>query len=134
MRRLNAAKKKASIPEVGIFWIDNTEAMFAESISLRDAEDYGDFKTFDGPHIDSWGKAVRAVPKWRGLEYEDIPRGRVVYRQDSASFVVYMPKAIVRFKGKVMNRFNLPVGHVRFDFGDEHYQMTARCPFSGGRG
>ena len=71
--------KKAATPEVGIFWIDGTGTMFAESVSLREAVDYGEFKIFDGSHIDLWDKAVSANPQWRGLEYEEVPRGRVVY-------------------------------------------------------
>lgn len=117
--------KTASIPEVGIFWIDKTGVMFSEGISLRDAEDYGEFKIFDGTHIDLWDKAVRANPMWRGLEYEEISRGRVVYRKDpkKPEFIVYMPKQIAKFKGKVVSRFELPRGSVRFDFTDEHYRM-----------
>ena len=72
-----------------------------------------------------WSKAIRANPKWKGLEYEQIPRGRVVYRKDpkKPEFIVYMAKRSVRFKNKVVRRFNLPAGYVRFDFSDEHYQM-----------
>jgi len=121
-RRLN---RKAAIPEVGIFWIDGLGTMYAESISLRDAADYGEFRTFEGSHLNSWDKAIRANPKWRGLEYEGIPRGRVVYRRDpkKPEFIVYMPKQLVKHKGKVISRFELPRGHVRFDFSDEHYRI-----------
>jgi len=126
-RRKNAASKgkKASIPDVGIFWIDNSGAMFAESVSLRDAEDYGEFKIFEGSHFDLWDKAVRTNPRWKHLEYDEVPRGRVTYRKDpkKPEFVVYMPKQIGKYKGKVLARFNLPTGYVRFDFKDEHYQM-----------
>ena len=120
-------RKTASIPEVGVFWIDNAGLMFAESVSLREAEDYGDFKIFEGSHIDVWEKAIRAVSKWRGLEYEDVPRGRVVYKKDPKSpvFIVYLPKAILKFKNKVISRFSLPVGYTRFDTSDVHYQMAA---------
>lgn len=128
-RSLNAKakSKKASIPEVGIFWIDDRGNMFAESVSLRDAEDYGEFKIFEGSHFESWDKAVRANPSWRGLEYEEIPRGRVVYHKDPKKneFIVYMPRKSSKHKGKVVARFSLPAGHVRFDFSDDHYQMAA---------
>ena len=120
-----AASKKDAIPELGIFWIDDSGTMFAESVSLRDAEDYGEFRIFEGSHVDSWDKAVRANPKWRGKEYEEVPRGRVVYRRDpkKPEFIVYLPKRIGKYKNKVVARFNLPSGHVRFDTSDEHYRM-----------
>ncbi len=126
-RRKNAASTgKASTPEVGIFWIDDCDGtMYAESVSLRDAVDYGEFKIFEGSHYDLWDKAIRANPKWRNLEYEEVPRGRVVYRKDpkKPEFIVYMPEQIAKHKGKVISRFSLPAGHVRFDFSDEHYQL-----------
>ena len=125
-RRINSASmKRAATPEVGIFWIDNHGKMFAASVSLRDAEDYGEFRIFDGSHIEIWEKAIGTVPKWRHLEYEQIPRGRVVYRRDPKKpvFIVYMPMRIGKFKNKVASRFSLPSGHVRFDFDDEHYQI-----------
>ena len=120
-----ASKKKGAIPEVGIFWIDDSGTMFAEGVSLRDAEDYGGFKVYGGDHYNSWAKAVRAVPKWQGMEYEEVPRGRVVYKKDpkKPEFIVYLPKRIAKHKGKVVDRFNLPAGHVRFDMSDEHYRM-----------
>ena len=123
--KFRAASKKASIPELGIFWIDDSGTMFAESVSLRDAEDYGDFKIFGGDHFNLWDKAVRAVPQWEGMEYEEVPRGRVVYKKDpkKPEFVVYLPKRILRYKNKVVGRFNLPTGHIRFDTSDEHYRM-----------
>lgn len=121
--KFRAASKTAAIPELGIFWIDSAGTMYAEGVSLRDAEDYGDFKNFAGAHYDIWDKVVRAVPKWQGKEYEDIPRGRVVYSKDPKKpvFVVYLPKQILKFKDKIISRFNLPVGHTKFDTTDLHY-------------
>jgi len=125
-RQMNAvSKKKSLIPEVGLFWIDDSGEMFAEGISLREAEDYGDFKIFEGSHYDLWGKAVLAKPNWRNSEYEEIPRGRVVYRKDpkKPEFIVYLPKRIRKYGNKVIDRFSLPSGYVRFDMSDEHYRM-----------
>jgi len=127
---MNKAEKKmlekvASTPEVGIFWIDGSGAMFADSVPLPDAEDTGGFRDYGSSHYAMWAKAVRSNPKWKGLEYEQIPRGRVVYKKDpkKPEFIVYMAKVSVKHKSKVIRRFNLPAGYIRFDFSDEHYQM-----------
>lgn len=122
-----ASKRKASIPKLGIFWIDSAGTIFSESVSLRDAEDYGEFKIFGGDHYSLWSKAVRANPEWKGLEYEDVPRGRVIYKKDpkKPEFVVYMPRQIAKFRNKVISEFDLPSGHVVFDHSDEHYEMAA---------
>ena len=123
--KFRSLSKKGAIPEVGIFWLDDSGTMFAESVSLRDADDYGDCRIFAGSHYDLWKKAVSAVPKWIGKEYEEVPRGRVVYKRDpkKPEFVVYMPKKAVKYKSKVIGRFNLPSGYVRIDTSDEHYRM-----------
>ena len=122
-----AKSKKASLPEVGIFWIDLSGTMFAVSVPINDAEVYGEFKIFGGNHYDLWGKAVRANPKWKGLEYEEVPRGRVVWHllPKAPEFIVYLPKEILKHRDKVVVRFNLSAGRVRFDTTDEHYQMAA---------
>ncbi len=123
--RFRRFSRTGAIPEVGIFWIDGSGTMFGEGIPLRDAVDYGDFRIFDGSHVDLWSRAVKANPKWRGLEYEQVPRGRVVYRRDpkKPAFIVYMPKRLAKHKGRVISRFELPRGYVRFDFSDEHYRI-----------
>lgn len=121
-----ASTKKALQPSVGIFWIDDSDGtMFAESVSLKDAEVAGEFADYGGSHYAMWIKAVRVNPKWKGLEYEEVPRGRVVCRMEPEAqvFTVFMAKRLSKFKKKVIARFNLPAKGVRFDFTDEHYQM-----------
>ena len=124
-----AKVKKAAIPEVGLFWMDMTGLMYAESVPVNNVKDYGGFKGLDASHYDVWGKAVRTNPKWKGLEYEDVPRGRVIWQAGEGGkdneFIVYMPKQLLKFKSKVVSRFELPPGHIRFDTSDEHYQMAA---------
>jgi hypothetical protein len=116
--------KMRADPEVGIFWIDNFGTMFAASVSLPDAQDYGDFKVFEQGHHDLWREAIRANPQWRHLEYEEVPRGRVAFHNDPKKpvFIVYMPRRIAKHKDKVIGRFHLPAGGICFDFDDEHYQ------------
>ncbi len=123
--KMASAGEKGSIPKVGIFWIGDRGTMYVRTVSLLKAGDYGDFKIFDGSHFEIWEQAVRANPKWEGLEYEQVPRGRVVYRKDpkKPEFIVYMPRQIVKYKTKVISRFNLPSGYIRIDTSDEHYQV-----------
>ena len=76
-----------------------------------------------------WDKVVRATPKWKGLEYEDVPRGRVLWEAGTGGkdnkFIVYLPKELLKFKSKIISQFNLPSGQTKFDTSDEHYQMAA---------
>ena len=123
--RFRAESKTGEIPELGIFWMDKTGTLYAESVSLRDAVDYGECRTCEGSHHDLWSKAVSANPQWQGLEYTEIPRGRVVYKRHpkKPEFIVYLPTGIAKFKNKIIRRFNLPAAYVRFDTTDEHYRM-----------
>ena len=125
MKEPSSSKKKASPPEVGIFWIDDDGTMFADSVTLKDAEASGEFADYGGSHYAIWGKAVRLNPKWQGLEYEQIPRGRVVCRMDQGKliFTVFTAKRLSKFKKKLIAQFNLPGKGVRWDYSDEHYQM-----------
>ena len=116
---------KQTRPQVGIFWLDDTGAMYSESIPLRDAVDYGECRTFNGSHYDLWSRAVAANPQWQGLEYEEIPRGRVVCCKDARKkqFVVYLPPKILKHRNKIIATFHLPAASVRFDTSDLHYRM-----------
>jgi hypothetical protein len=116
--------RKASIPILGIFWVDDNGNLYSEGVTLRDAEDYGNFKIYGGDHYSSWSKAVSRFPQWRDMEYDEVPRGRVVYKKDpkNPEFIVSMKKKSGKHKSKIMSRFDLPMGHVRFDFTDEHYR------------
>ena len=118
----------AAIPRVGIFWVGDTGTMYSESTSLREAVDYGNFRTHDGSHHDAWHRAVRHNPSWQGYEYEEVPRGRVVYRRHPKhpAFIVYMPDELRKHIGKILAEFKLPVGYTRFDCSDEHYRMLGR--------
>ena len=119
-------RKVAAIPSVGIFWVDvKTAQVFAEMTSLKDSDDLGEFRIHSGTHYDTWDRMSRRNPAWRGMEYEDIPRGRVVYHKDPHNpvFMVYMSPLLKasKYKNAVAREFNLPTGHVVFDFTDEHY-------------
>ena len=116
----------AAIPQVGIFWMSRDgKSFFKSSVSIRDAEDYGDFRIYGGSHYEEWSKAVRANPSWRGKEYEEIPRGRVVLCMvpGNSRFVVYMPRRLERHEKEIARAFRLPSGHTQFDYSDQHYGL-----------
>ena len=121
-------RKVAAIPSVGIFWYDqDTGKVYSEMTSMRDAEGYNDFLIHEGAHYDAWRKVVSQNPKWKGTEYEDVPRGRVVYRKDpkKPEFIVFAARELnkARSKNAIMGEFSLPHSHTRFDFTDEHYEL-----------
>lgn len=95
-------------PSVGIFWwvpVDTGEStLVTDRTVLALAEPYGDCLTHPHGHYDVWERWRHISAKARanaGLpraivdcEYEDFPRGRVVYHQPSARFWIYADKRL----------------------------------------
>ena len=93
-------------PSVGIFWVVETgpgEArLLTAGCSLEAAEPYGDFLTFAGGHYEVWegwrnikdhDPALRTVV--RTFEYEDWPRGRIVFDQMKKPFILYADRKLM---------------------------------------
>jgi hypothetical protein len=115
-----------SEPEVGIFWMSRDgRSFYKKAVSIRDAVSYGQCRTYEGSHYEEWDAAVRAIPQWAGMEYEEVPRGRVVLHMQPRRdrFIVYLPKALRRHETKISTEFRLPTGYIEFDYSDEHYRM-----------
>jgi hypothetical protein len=124
----------AQDPSVGIFWVVETgqgEArLLTAGCALETAEPYGDFLTFAGGHHtiwESWRKikdpnaALRALV--RSFEYEEWPRGRIVFDQKRKGFTLYADRKLMSAAtiAKIQALFALPPDKtiVETDF---HYQ------------
>jgi hypothetical protein len=93
-------------PSVGIFWVVQTASrevtLLTAVCSLEAAEPYGDFLTFAGGHYEVWegwrnikgrDQALRTVV--RTFEYEDWPRGRIVFDRVKKRFVLYADRKLM---------------------------------------
>ena len=93
-------------PHVGIFWVaqtSNGEAkLLTASCPLDQAEPYGDCLTFGPGHYETWAQwrrdkavdpALRATV-W-SAEYEDWPRGRIVFDRARDLFVLYADRKLL---------------------------------------
>jgi len=113
----------ASMPEVGIFWlIDNK--LVADSIPWRQADIYGGFYTGKNDHATFWTTLQRLVPQWKGNEYTDSPRGRVLFHSTEEVLLVYSSQAIVNNPGvtaMILAEFKLPLAATKFE-ADYHYE------------
>lgn len=88
---------------VGIFWgipgPHHSWTILIDATSLAEAEPYGDFLTHPGGHYEVWNRwqQRRAAPsavqsifqEIAGREYEDFPRGRIVYQIKTDRFILY---------------------------------------------
>ena len=123
-------------PQVGIFWVVQTpEAeprLLAAGCPLDQGEPYGDCLTYGPGHYETWARwrrdrtvdpALRALV--RSYEYEDWPRGRIVFDQSRDLFTIYAdrklptPATIARLE----TQFQLPEERTEIQ-SDLHYKST----------
>jgi len=122
-------------PRVGIFWIIGTKAgpkLLTASCRLAEAEPYGDCLTFGPGHYQVWRNwrssreleaAARAVV--REYEYEEWPRGRVVFDRATQHFVLYADRKLMEVENieRIAECFQLPSDSISVE-GDCHYRST----------
>ena len=112
----------SGVGEVGIFWFFNGRVIH-DSVPFTQGEEYGDFVNGRSDHCSFWRDIQRRVPALAMLEYDQVPRGRVVYRKKDATFLVYGSEQFIGStvqKGLVADSFNLPLKKTVFKT-DEHY-------------
>jgi hypothetical protein len=93
-------------PQVAIFWLvratEGEARLLAAGCPLDQAEPYGDCLTYGPGHYETWAEwrkdrtlnpALRALV--RSYEYEDWPRGRIVFDQSRALFIIYADRKLL---------------------------------------
>ncbi len=88
----------SNLPSVGIFW-QVAGVLVIDQSALEDAEPYGDCRTHARGHYECWQEwralggtklAALGYPvKIASTEYDEWPRGRVVYETPANRFVLY---------------------------------------------
>jgi hypothetical protein len=124
------------MPHVGIFWLVQTpkgEArLLAAGCPLGQVEPYGDCLTYGPGHYETWTqwRCDRTVdPALRGLvrsyEYEDWPRGRIVFDRARELFVLYADRKLLTPAtiARIATQFHLPAERTEVK-SDWHYQST----------
>lgn len=115
-----------SVPSVGIFWgigdQDRRFTLLADKTPIDQGEVYGVCVTHSTGHYEFWEQlSALGAPALvsRGLpsalawyEYEDFPRGRVVYWPDQKRFVIYADRRLqnASFIALIVTDFNIPAG------------------------
>lgn len=122
---------------VGPYWFVRDASgrvlLMAHRCALSNAEEYGDFLTRPHGHYEVWEgwrtgqqpeSTVAAIV--RDCEYEDWPRGRVVFHAVRSRFIVYADSQIFRqeLQERILERFRIPPERALFSR-DEHY--VSKC-------
>ena len=122
-RRKNT--KLTQTPEVGIICVVGTK-LWIDATPLAEAGRFSDFAIHERDHYQYWAQLVSgAVPN---AEYEEYPRGRVSYDEDTGRYRLLADKCILSRKGlvrKILSYLNLPVRGTKVDT-DSHYRCH-RC-------
>lgn len=95
----------STTPAVGIFWCVGGALLIDRSV-LAEAEPYGDFLTHAHGHYERWeewqalggpGLVAKGYPVViASTEYEEWPRGRVVYETMQRRFILYADRRLQR--------------------------------------
>ena len=120
---------------VGIFWAIPTKGATAilldHQCSLKDAEAYGCMLTCPHGHHEVWeqwrrskgSRPATVASRLAASEYEEWPRGRIVYDSESGRFIIYADAQILRrltLLTAIHERFGLPPGRTEAKL-DNHY-------------
>jgi hypothetical protein len=112
-------------PQVGIFWVVRGNLLI-DSTALSHAEPYGDNLTHPRGHVEVWEQFQQKGLVFPEMEYEEHPRGRVMFNAKTKRFLLLADRCILRDEKvvrKIMTRMNLP--RKTTDRGtDEHYRCS----------
>jgi hypothetical protein len=134
------AEKSKEVGMVGPFWMVEEEgnaAIIALAVRLDRADAYGDMLTVDTGHLEHWSRLARrgvvalreagipTAPVWS--EYEEWPRGRVLYDRVARRVVVRADTHLHQpeFLRLIAERFRINLA-TAIVLPDEHYQSVRR--------
>jgi hypothetical protein len=120
-------KKSQNSPErsVGIFWLVGRRLLI-DGTPLSEAERYGNNLTHPHGHNKVWERFQRKGIVPMDMEYEEAPRGRVLFNTKTQKFTLLADRCILRNKRlvrEIMRKLRLPRG-TETDT-DSHYRCSA---------
>jgi hypothetical protein len=129
-------KTPSETPHVGIFWVvqmsDGEAKLLAAGCPLNQAEPYGDCLTYGPGHYETWAhwRRDRTIdPVFRAIvrssEYEDWPRGRIVFDRVRDFFIIYADRKLMTpaMTARIKTQFHLPADRTEIQ-SDWHYRST----------
>ena len=120
-------KDSRSEPCVGIFWFIG-DLLIIDSTAISAAEPYGNCMNHPMSHIDYWTEHQTLGDLPRDTEYEEHPRGRVVFNTKTGRYSFCADRCILRKKSvvrRIMKAMHLPIESTDV-LTDGHYRCF-RC-------
>ena len=109
---------------IGIFWIYKSK-IYAKTISKSQIKPINAFIDSDFAHYKEWDKISLQNRELYLYEYEDIPRGRVVYDIEKNQYIIYCNEMLLKdkiSKNLILKEFKLTKKNFIFKE-DEHYKI-----------
>jgi hypothetical protein len=110
-------------PLVGIFWWFRVR-LILDASPLSEAEKYGDCLTHSRSHIDHWTGLLQRNEVPIEVEYEEPPRGRVMWNTISERCLILTDRCILRKQGslnRIMRSMRIPMQTADTET-DAHYR------------
>lgn len=106
---------------VGAFYMIG-DTLLSNNVKVSDGDEYGGFVNYS-THWDLWKALCQTYRKLSNYEYDDFPRGRVVFDKTNRKFIIYLDKKLNNPKAidKICQEYGLGSNYVVNDT-DEHYQ------------
>ena len=114
-------------PQVGIFWRIRRR-LVVDTTPLSAAEPYGYCLTHPHGHFSAWTDLQQSGQVPKDVEYEEPPRGRVLFDKRRGRFVLLADRCILRHRGivsSILTRLHLPPERTDLNT-DAHYRCS-RC-------
>ena len=127
--RTKKKKESRSAPQVGIFFFYDHE-LWIESTPVQKAVVHLNFKDHDGDHVTYWEGLIKESKVPEDEEYQNVPRGRVVFHADTGRYHLLLDRCILRRKNlvaKIEQQMGLPAEETDTDT-DTHYRCADCLP------
>lgn len=116
-------------PRVGIFWLFKGR-LILDSTPVSQGEAYGGNVGHATAHIDYWSRLQQQHGVPPEAEYDEVPRGRVVYNTKTEQYVLMADKHILaesKVVKEILRELHLP-NNTTLDGTDFHYRCF-KCRF-----
>lgn len=107
---------------IGIFWVFEGEVFGVRTPVNQASERIAGVLDSDAEHVSSWPHQQRLNSALTAYEYQDIPRGRVLYQCNIKRYRVYLDKSLMTqpIKKAIADYFGFTVPHADWRC-DLHY-------------
>ncbi len=92
---LNPKEMEDKTPSVGIFWFFRGE-IIADAIPVTQGDECGKFVNHPLSHHDFWNAHRIKDRRLNAYDYDQLPRGRVIYDMEEDHYLVYGAESIVQ--------------------------------------